>query len=139
MLNIASVNMPKINPETKVLIIKNLKSKSPAEVADILNVSKREVERIRKRYPDPGQADHARQLLETTACCRTSQLQDEWTPAMPVLSRTERRIFARNGLYGRIAGQKPTQNKRQLRNRQQKIRFFQMNRQLSSIPSAANI
>ena len=40
MLNIASVNMPKIKPETKVLIIKNLKSKSPAEVADIFNVSK---------------------------------------------------------------------------------------------------
>ena len=32
MLNIASVNMPKIKPETKVLIIKTLKSKSPAEV-----------------------------------------------------------------------------------------------------------
>ena len=48
MLNFASVNMPKIKPETKVLIIKNLKSKSPAEVAD--NVSKRQVERIRKRY-----------------------------------------------------------------------------------------
>ena len=46
MLNIASVNMPTIKPETKVLIIKNLKSKSPAEVADIFNVSKRQVERI---------------------------------------------------------------------------------------------
>ena len=52
MLNIASVNMPKIKPETKVLIIKNLKSKSPAEVADIFNVSKRQVERIRKRYQE---------------------------------------------------------------------------------------
>ena len=50
MLNIASVNMPKIKPETKELIIKNLKSKTPAEVADIINVSKRQVERIRKRY-----------------------------------------------------------------------------------------
>ena len=40
MLNIASVNMPKIKPESKVLIIKTLKSKSPAEVADIFNVSK---------------------------------------------------------------------------------------------------
>ena len=54
MLNIASVNMPKIKPETKVLIIKNLKSKSPAEIADIFNVSKRQVERIRKRYQDTG-------------------------------------------------------------------------------------
>ena len=33
MLNIASVNMPKIKPKTKVLIIKNLKS--PDEVADL--------------------------------------------------------------------------------------------------------
>ena len=54
MLNIASVNMSKIKPETKVLIIKNLKSKSPAEVADIFNVSKRQVERIRKRYQETG-------------------------------------------------------------------------------------
>ena len=48
-LNIASVNMPKIKPETKVLNIKTVKSKSPAEVADIFNVSKRQVERICKR------------------------------------------------------------------------------------------
>ena len=54
MLNIASVNMPKIKPETKVLIIKNLKSKSPAEVADIFNVSKQQVERIRKCYQETG-------------------------------------------------------------------------------------
>ena len=46
MLNIASVNMPKIKPETK--------SKSPAEVADIFNVCKRQVERIRKRYQETG-------------------------------------------------------------------------------------
>ena len=55
MLNIASVNMPKIKPETKVLIIKNLKSKSPAEVTDIFNVSERQVERIRKRYQETGE------------------------------------------------------------------------------------
>ena len=54
MLNIASVNMPRIKPETKVLIIKNLKSKSPAEIADIFNVSKRQVERIRKCYQENG-------------------------------------------------------------------------------------
>ncbi|KAJ8396134.1 hypothetical protein AAFF_G00022070 [Aldrovandia affinis] len=68
--------MPKIKPETKVVIIKNLKSKSPAEVADIFNVSKRQVERIRKHYQetgatsmtDPGRADRTRQLLKTTAC-----------------------------------------------------------------------
>ena len=78
MLNIASVNMPKIKPETKVLIIKNLKSKSPAEVADILNVSKRQVEKIHKRYQETGdvhdrpRADRARQLIETTACWSAS-------------------------------------------------------------------
>ena len=66
---------------------------------------------------DPGRADHARQLLETTACWSASQLQEEWTPATPVSSRTVRRILARNGLHGRIAAQKPALNKRQLRNR----------------------
>ena len=49
MLNIASVNIPKIKPETKVQIIKNLKSKSPAEV-----VSKWQVEKICKRYQETG-------------------------------------------------------------------------------------
>ena len=51
MLNISFVNMHKIKPETKVLIIKNLKSKSPA---DIFNVSKWQVERIRKHYQETG-------------------------------------------------------------------------------------
>ena len=46
--------MPKIKPETKVLIIKTLKSKSPAEVADIFHVSKRQVERICKCYQETG-------------------------------------------------------------------------------------
>ncbi|RXN37329.1 adhesion G- coupled receptor G2-like protein [Labeo rohita] len=47
--------MPKIQPQTKVLIIKSLKTKSPAEVADIFNVSKRQVERIRKRFEETGE------------------------------------------------------------------------------------
>ena len=70
MLNIASVNMPKIKPETKVMIIKNLKSKSPAEVADIFNVSKRQVERICKHYQETGDIhDRPRsgRLRKTTA------------------------------------------------------------------------
>ena len=81
MLNIASVNMPKIKPETKVLIIKNLKSKSPAEVADIFNVSKRRwrgfasaTKRLATSMTDPDRADRARQLLETTARWSASQL-----------------------------------------------------------------
>ena len=118
MLNIASVNMPKIKPETKVLIIKNLKSKSPAEVADIFNVSKRQVGRIRKRCQETGDV-HERPRSGRpckTACWSASQLQEEWTPATPILSRTVRRILARNGIHGRIAAQKPALNKRQLIN-----------------------
>ena len=46
--------MPKIKPETKMLINKTLKSKSSAEVADIFNVSKWQVERIRKCYQETG-------------------------------------------------------------------------------------
>ena len=134
MLNIASVNMPKIKPETKVLIIKTLKSKSPAEVADIFNLSKRQVERIRKRYQETGDVhDRPRsgrrrkttvrddsllvRLSKARPMSTVSQLQEEWTPATPVSWRTVRRILARNVLYRRIASQKPALNKRQLRNR----------------------
>ena len=53
MFNIASVNMPKIKQKPKCWSSR-LKSKSPAEVADIFNVSKRQVERIRKRYQETG-------------------------------------------------------------------------------------
>ena len=80
MLNIASVNMPKIKPETKVLIIKNLKSKFPAAVADIFNLSNGRwrgfastTKRLAMSMTDPGRADCARQLLETTACWSNCQ------------------------------------------------------------------
>ena len=108
--------------------------------------------RLATSMTDPGWADRARQLLETTAWWSASQLQEEWTPAKPVSSRTVRRILARNGLHGRIAAQKPALNKRQLRNHVAYAKahslmegwtaenwIFQMNRQFSSIPSAANI
>ena len=52
--NLTSENMPKIHPETKVLIIKRLKTRSTAEVADTFNVSQRQVQRIRKRYEETG-------------------------------------------------------------------------------------
>ena len=65
---------------------------------------------------DPGRANHARQLLEMTACWSASQLQEEWKPATPVLSRTVHRILACNSLHGCIAAQKPALNKTQLRN-----------------------
>ena len=121
MLNIASVNMPKIQ-KPKLLIIKTLKSKSPAEVADIFNVSKRQVERIRKRYQETGdvhdrphKTDRPRQTAQdrprkTTAGDESLLVRltapEEWTPATPVLSRTVRRILARNGLHGCIFTQK---------------------------------
>ena len=126
MLNIASVNMSKIKPETKVLVIKNLKSKFPAEVAAgnvsmCLNDRWRgfasATKRLATSMTDPGRADCARQLLETTTCWSASQLQGQSTPATPVSSRTVGRILARNGLHGRIAAQKPALDKRQLRNR----------------------
>ena len=131
MLNIASVNMPKIKPETKVPIIKTLRFKSPSEVADIFNVSKWKVERIHKCYQDTGDVhDRPRSgrprkttarddslLVQLSKARPTSKLQEEWTPATPVSSRTVRRILARNGHHGRIAAQKPALNKRPLRNR----------------------
>ncbi|KAJ8411450.1 hypothetical protein AAFF_G00162580 [Aldrovandia affinis] len=73
--------MPKIKPETKVLIIKNLKSKSPAEVADIFNVSKRQVERIRKRYQETGDVhDRPSALNPVTVflALKAPQLSPQW-------------------------------------------------------------
>ena len=52
--NLTSDNMPKIHPETKVLIIKRLKTRSTAVEADTFNVSQRQVQRIRKRYEETG-------------------------------------------------------------------------------------
>ena len=62
MLNIASGFWFDLGHVYKVLIIKTFKSKSPAEVADIFNVSKWQVERMRlaTSMTDPGQADRAR-------------------------------------------------------------------------------
>ena len=129
MLNIASVNMPKIKPETKVLIIKTLKSKSPAEVADIFNVSMLQVERIHKHYQETGDIhDRPRsgrpgkttagdnillvRLSKSRPMSTASQLQEECTPVTAVSSRTVRRILARNGFHGRIAAQKPETTKK---------------------------
>ena len=130
MLNTASVNMPKIKQEPKCWSSR-LKSKSPAEVADIFNVSKRQVERIHKRYQETGDVhDRPRsgrprkttardycllvRLSKARPMSTASQLQEEWTPATPVSSRTVCRIISRNGLCDRIAAQKEALNKRQL-------------------------
>ncbi|KAM6973242.1 prolactin releasing hormone 2 receptor [Aplochiton taeniatus] len=52
--NLTSDNMPKIHPKTKALIIKRLKTRSTAVVADTFNVSQRQVQRIRKRFEETG-------------------------------------------------------------------------------------
>lgn len=40
--HLTSDNMPKIQPQTKAMIIKRLKTRSAAEVADLFNVSQRQ-------------------------------------------------------------------------------------------------
>ena len=64
------LNMPKIKPEPKVLIIKNLKSKSPADIADVFNGFKRQVERIRKHYQETGDVRARQQLVGTAHSTR---------------------------------------------------------------------
>ena len=124
--------MPKIHPETKVLIIKRLKTRSTAEVADTFNVSQRQVQRIRKRYEETGDVfDKPRsgRPRKTTAredrlLARKSKaspfstaaaLHEIWSPEVPV--STVCRILSRNVLHGRISAQKPALNKRQLKDR----------------------
>jgi transposase len=126
--------MPKISPETKVKIIKNLKSKSAAEVANIFNVSKWSVERIRKRFQETGDVHDMprtgrprktttredRLLVRQSRASPTAtatELNESWSPENHVSKRTIRRILTRNGLHGRIAAQKPALSKRHLKNR----------------------
>ena len=87
-LNIASVNIPKIKPETKVLIIKTLKSKSPAEVADIFSVSKPQVERIRKRQHETGDVhDRPRSGRPCKTTARDNSLLVRLSRARPMVNR----------------------------------------------------
>ncbi|KAG8441433.1 hypothetical protein GDO86_006974 [Hymenochirus boettgeri] len=46
-----------------------------------------------------------------------AELQETWSPEIPVSTRTVCRILSRNGLHGGISAHKPTLNKRQLKNR----------------------
>ena len=115
---------------------KTFKSKSPAEVADIFNVSKgrwrgfaSSTKRLVTSMTDPGGADCTRQLLEMTACWSDCQKPGPCQPPHSsrrsgrqrqvdaVSSRTVHQILARNGLHGCIDAQKPALNKRQLKNR----------------------
>ena len=108
-------NMPKIHPETKVLIIKRLKTRSTAEVTDTFNVSQRQVQRIRKRYEETGDVfDKPRsgRPRQTTAredhlLARKSkaspfftaaELHETWSPEVPVSTRTVCQILSQNGL-----------------------------------------
>ena len=121
-----------MHPETKVLIIKRLKTRSTAEVADTSNVSQRQVQRIRKRYEETGDVfDKPRsgRPRKTTAredrllarkskaspFSTAAELHETWSPEVPVSTRTVCRILSRNGLHGWISAQKPALNKRQLK------------------------
>ena len=101
--------MPKIPPETKVLIIKRLKTRSTAEVADTFNVSQRQVQRIRKRYEETGDVfDKPRsgRPRKTTAredrllarkskaspFSTAAELHETWSSEVPVSTRTVCRI-----------------------------------------------
>ena len=117
--------MANFNPnKTKVLIIKRLKTRSTAEVADTFNVSQHQVQRIRKRYEETGDVfDKPRsgRPRKTTAredrllarkskaspFSTAAELHETWSPEVPVSTRTVCRILSRNGLHGRISAQKP--------------------------------
>ena len=163
--NLTSDNMPKIHPETKVLIIKRLKTRSTAEVADTFNVFQRQVQRIRKRYEETGDVfDKPRsgRSRKTTAredrllarkskaspFSTATELHETLSPEFPVSTRTVCRILSRNGLHGRISAPKPALNKRQLKNTAcqkdgcwKSVRRWisQMNLLLNYITVAANI
>uniref|UniRef100_A0A3B4WRT9 Tc1-like transposase DDE domain-containing protein n=1 Tax=Seriola lalandi dorsalis TaxID=1841481 RepID=A0A3B4WRT9_SERLL len=126
--------MPKIHPETKALIIKELKTRSTAEVADTFNVSQHQAQRIRKRFEETGDVfvkPRSGRPRKTTAredrllgrkskaspFSTAAELHQAWSPQVPVSTRTVCRILSRNGLHGRICAQKPALNKRQLKKR----------------------
>ena len=97
-------------------------------------MSQRQVQRIRKRYEETGDVfDKPRsgRPRKTTAredrllarkskaslFSTAAELQETWSPEVPVSTRKVCRILSRNGLHGRISAQKPALNKRQLKNR----------------------
>ena len=149
--------MPKIKPETKLLIIK---SKSPAEVADIFNVSKQPVERIRKRYQETGDVhDRPKSGRPRTTTARndsllvrltapggvdasgacfvkncTSDSCSQWSPWSYCCPETSAKQETSKKSCWVHQGPQPDG-----RLDSRKLDFFQMNHQLSSIPSAANI
>ena len=93
---------------------------------------------------DPGRADCARQLLETTACWSASQLQEEWTPATTCFVKNCSQWSPRSYCCPETSSKQETAKKLCcVRQGPQPWAaenvIFQMNRQLSSIPRAANI
>ena len=88
--NLTSDNMPKIHPETKVLIIKRLKTRSTAEVADTLNVSQHQVQRIRKRYEETGDVfDKSRSGRPHKKTAREDRLLAQKSKASPFSTAAE--------------------------------------------------
>lgn len=117
-----------------MLIIKRLKTRSTADVADTFNVSQRQVQRIKKRFEETGDVldkarsgrPHKTTAREDRLLARKSkaspfstaaELHETWSPAVPVSTRTVCRILSQNGPHGRISAHKPALNKRQLKNR----------------------
>ncbi|KAL0151526.1 hypothetical protein M9458_053178 [Cirrhinus mrigala] len=93
--------MPKIHSETKVLIIKRLKTRSTANVADTFNVSQRQVQRIKKdlkkleTFFDKPRSGRPRKTTarEDRLLARKSkaspfstaaELHETWSPEVPV-------------------------------------------------------
>ncbi|GAA6083401.1 syntaxin-binding protein 4-like, partial [Tachysurus ichikawai] len=108
--------MPKIHPETKVLIIKSLKTRSTADVADTFNVSQGQVQRIKKRFEETGDVlDKPRsgrprkttaredrllaQKSKASTFSTAAELHETWSPEVPVSTRTVCQILSRNGIH----------------------------------------
>ncbi|KAL1254731.1 hypothetical protein QQF64_016960 [Cirrhinus molitorella] len=102
---VTSANLPNIHPETKVLIIERLKTRSTADVADTFNVSQRQVQRIKKRFEETGDVfdkprsgrPHKTTAREDRLLARKSkagpfstaeELHETWSPEVPVSTRT---------------------------------------------------
>ena len=117
--NLTSDNIPKFQPQTKVLIIKSLKTKSAAEAADIFNVSKSQVERTRKRSEDTGdvhdkpRSGRPRKTTVPEDCLllrqsraspfsTVAELHENWSPETPVSSRTVCPVLSCSDLHGQV-------------------------------------
>ena len=115
-VNLTSHHMPKIQPQSKELIIKSLKTKSAAEVTEIFNGSKRQVERIRKIFEETGEVhDKPRsdrpckttvgedRQSRSSPFSTAAELHENWSSETPVFPRTVCPILSHSGLHGQIS------------------------------------